>query len=254
MRSKAAALHRRITSYHEAAHAVIAFRFGISVEEVVLCNVIPTDGYVQYSRTALVYQALRYGPSAEFSWPVVARDTKRRAMVSLAGSLAEAKLLGTTLRSNCCEFDLQKVLGLCRALSRYRHWLVDTEAPSIPEEDPIRLANRLRKQTRGILGHPVTWRAVTALGHELEGCRRLTGYEAADTAQWVRRIHNQLTLLLPMPRQTDSSSQDTVAVGHGVQWEAGNFVPRRRGHPGRTVCELIGVALHPISTERAAAA
>ena len=159
MRSEAAAVQRRITAYHEAAHAVLAFRFGIPVEEMALCHVNPTDGYVQMRRGALVFQALKNGPSAELSWPAVARDTRQRVMVSLAGSLAEAKLFGTTLRTDCCEFDLLKVLGLCRALSRYRQQLVDAHATSIPDLDPITLANGLRAQTRRILGRPATWRA-----------------------------------------------------------------------------------------------
>jgi hypothetical protein len=98
---------------------------------------------------------------------------------------------------------------LCSSLSVYRCQLVDLHAMSIPEVEPISLANQLRAQTRRMLGRPATWTAVAALAQDLVGWRRLTGDEAADTVQWTRRIHNQLTLLLPIPRAAAHSVGNT---------------------------------------------
>jgi hypothetical protein len=61
MQRAAAALQRRITAHHEAAHAVIAFQFGISVEEVATCNTIPANGHVRMSRAALISRAFDDG-------------------------------------------------------------------------------------------------------------------------------------------------------------------------------------------------
>ena len=130
-------------------------------------------------------------------------------MVLLAGSLAEAKLLGTKLRVHTSKSDLRRCRLLCGVLAAYRNHLVETQALSIPEVAPADLANRLRQRTQRILGHPLTWRAVTALAGDLEGWSRLSGHEAADTVQWTRRIRNQLTFLLPMPRQAAHKGIDT---------------------------------------------
>jgi ATP-dependent Zn protease len=41
-------LQRRITAYHEAAHAVLSFEFGIPVDEVAVCRTGRIAGYVQH--------------------------------------------------------------------------------------------------------------------------------------------------------------------------------------------------------------
>ena len=210
MSSGAAALRRRITAYHEAAHAVVALRFRIPIEEVALCHVGPVNGYVQMLDVPLIPKVARNDHSSLLTWTLVARATEQQSMVLLAGVVAEAKLLGTPLRAHCGESDLSRCLHLCWLLDCYRRALVDTQAMVIPEEKPIDMANRLRQRTRQILGHPRTWRAVTALADDLEGWSRLTGHDAADTVQWTRRIKNQLALLLPMPRNASQSDESGV--------------------------------------------
>ena len=187
----------------------MAFRFGIPLSELALCQTGPLQGYVSTAcpLASRVRQEAWDLPASELGWALLARDTEHHAMVLLAGSLAEAKLMGTKLRAHCCESDLQECQILCGVLAAYRNHVVETQGTSIPEVDPIKLANRLREQTRRILGHPVTWRAVTALARDLESWRWLTGHDAADTVQWTRRIHNQLTLLLPMPRPRVASAR-----------------------------------------------
>jgi hypothetical protein len=128
------------------------------------------------------------------------KDTEQRAMVYLAGALAEGKLLGTPLRSHCCESDLRRCMQLCYALCGYRKHLVETAAMKLPQVDPAGLADRLRQRTQRMLSRPDTWRAVTALAADLEGWGLLTGHDSADTVQWAGRSRNQLALLLPMPR------------------------------------------------------
>lgn len=210
MPSGTAALHRRITAFHEAAHAVVAFRFGISIDEVALCQAGPVNGYVKMLDVPLIPKVARNDYSTQLTWTLVARATEQQVMVLLAGALAEAKLLGTPLRAHCCESDLSRCQYICSVLDRYRRSLVDTQAMVIPEEKPIDMANRLRQRTRQILGHPRTWRAVTALADELVGWSRLTGHDAADTVQWTRRIQNQLGLALPMPRKANQPAESDV--------------------------------------------
>ena len=73
---------------------------------------------------------------------------------------------------------------------------------TIRDIDAGAMANGLRRRTAGILNNPIAWRAVTTLAADLEAWGELTGADAADSAQWSRRIRSQLTLLLPIPRET----------------------------------------------------
>jgi hypothetical protein len=200
MARRDAALQRKITSWHEAAHAVVAFRFGIRVDELAICTTGPLAGYVQMLSTPLVSQCDTWdGRASQLTWAIVRQDTERHVMVRLAGPLAEARLLGTPLRSHSCESDLQSAMRLCTLLEDYRRHLAGTRGLLVPREPPGDLASRLRRQTRHVLGFPPTWRAVKALAEDLEVWSRLTGCDAADTVQWTRRIESQRSLLLPMP-------------------------------------------------------
>jgi hypothetical protein len=201
-------LERRITAYHEAAHAVLAFKFGIAVDEVAVCLSGPLAGYVKHPRPALLsaVEASECECTSELEWAILVRDTEQRAMVLLAGALAEAKLLGTPMRSHCCESDLRKCIRLCYGLSGYRQHLVETTAMKLPEIDAADMAHRLRRRAQGILARSDTWNAVSALAADLEGWGLLTGHDSADTVQWARRARSQLALWLPMPRPNVAST------------------------------------------------
>lgn len=200
MPRRAAALHRRITAWHEAAHAVFAFRFGIRVNEVVLCGAGPLFGYVHVLSPPLIedHDYWQDRPS-EVTMRQLTLDTEQHALVYLAGPLVEAKLFGTFLRSHSCESDLAKCYRLCRLLDAYHRHLDAAYGLRVTREAPGERASRLRLRTRRVLGHPRTWRAIKALADDLYAWSRLTGHDAADTVQWTRRIQNQLTLLLPIP-------------------------------------------------------
>lgn len=96
---------------------------------------------------------------------------------------------------------------------------------TIRDIDAGAMANGLRRRTAGILNNPIAWRAVTTLAADLEAWGELTGADAADSAQWSRRIRSQLTLLLPIPRETaietpwrrpDSTMERTPLDPHSI--------------------------------------
>lgn len=205
-------LQRRITAYHEAAHAVIAFRFRIPIRVVALCDASELQGYVEMARPSLISTVLRDKSPLIVSWPEVVRDTEERAMVFLAGPVAEAKLHGTRLRSHCCESDLLRCYTLCSILREYGQRLAGEQGLRIPEVNVAAMANELRGRTARFLGHFRTWSAVTELATDLEGWSQLTGDEAADTVAWTKRVENQLSLMLPMTRVADRTRAE-VRVG-----------------------------------------
>jgi hypothetical protein len=195
-----AALQRRITANHEAAHAVLALRFGIRIHHMAICKQGPLAGYVQMLSLPLVAKMKEFeDQSPEIAWRLLLRDTEHRAMISLAGPLAEARLLGTSMRSHTCESDLASVARVCFDLGEFHSRLTNAGRLTLPMEAPAEMANRLRRRTLKMLAHVHIWREVTALAGELGGWSQLTGHDAADTMQWTRRIRNQLALSLPMP-------------------------------------------------------
>jgi hypothetical protein len=201
-------LQRRITAWHEAAHAVVAFRFGIRVDEVAICQTGPLAGYVHMLGTPLVSRRETWDSRASrLTWAMVRRDTERHAMLRLAGPVAEAKLFGTPMRSHGCESDHTSAMRLCTLLDQFRKQLAATRALVVPGESPGDLAARLRRRTRHALAYPRTWRAVKALAEDLDVWSRLTGCDAADTVQWTQRIEGQLSLLLPVPVQPGTGTR-----------------------------------------------
>lgn len=131
----------------------------------------------------------------------------RRSAWTLAGPVAEAKLFGTPMRSHSCVSDLNSAMRLCSLLEEYRKHLAATRGLVVQGEPPGDFAARLQRRTRHVLAHPRTRRAVKALAQDLEWWSRLTGYDAADTVQWTRRIENQLSLLLPVPAQPGTGTR-----------------------------------------------
>jgi len=201
MAPTAAALERRITAWHEAAHAVVAFRFGIRVDELAICPSGPLAGYVRMLRPSMISLRSTWDDAtSRLSWALVRRDTEHHVMVRLAGPIAEARLFGTPMRSHACESDLNSAIRLCDLLENYRTHLAarGVRVPAVPAND---LAARLHRRTRYVLAYPRTWKAVRVLAADLEGWSRLMGHDAADTVQWTRRIDRQLSLLLPLPAE-----------------------------------------------------
>lgn len=197
-RRRGYSLFREITAYHEAAHAVMAFRFGYPVHVVALCDQGPYAGYVAIPPgRQLIHRAIR-NPRFSASWATLVRDTERWAMVYLAGPVAAARLMGMPMRVAGNVSDFQQCLLLCGYLNRYRKRCVRKGA-NIKVIDPGELANRLRRRTATILGRPEVWRAVSYLAHELIGWSRLSGPDAADAAAFSQRVRNQVGLMLEVP-------------------------------------------------------
>jgi hypothetical protein len=101
----------------------------------------------------------------------------------LAGPLAEAKLLGTPLRSLGARRDLDTVLCLLELLRANNEVTVVDPASAA---DPVgALGRRLRRQTRQLLGQRRVWHAVNTVAEALLSWETLEGDDVMETVSWA---------------------------------------------------------------------
>ena len=62
---------------------MLAFKFGIAVDEVAVCRSGPLTGYVRHPHPSLMsaVQASKCECTSELEWAILVRDTEHRAMV-----------------------------------------------------------------------------------------------------------------------------------------------------------------------------
>ena len=171
----------RITAYHEAGHAVVALLLGIEITEVFINRQQPDSGRVLF-RVASLYPQHRRASwvDAPFRWARLLSFDQRNAVFTLAGPLAEAKLLGKPLRTLGSIGDLEVVHQLVRSTntpSGQIHGVVDLGANMFFE--------RTIRRTRRILSRPPVWAAVTEVASNLLSWHRLTSDDVAEMVQWA---------------------------------------------------------------------
>lgn len=191
--------YREVAAYHEAGHAVAALLLGIEVAEVRIDRYRPGNGTTLYRTGPSLWEGYRRPRSAAPSRLACALNRHQRvAVFCLAGPLAEAKLLGVSLRSLDATGDFEDIHSLMRGPDACQHGVVS------PFAKPF--FDTAVRRTRGMLGQPSIWRAVTEVARELLLWDRLSGGELAETVQWARAGGRQFGLL-PC---TDVGAQGTI--------------------------------------------
>lgn len=96
------------TAYHEAGHALAALREGRRVEEVRLSSSCPDSGLTVLDRGSDQRLFRSRDPDGDLipRWHEMLQDRLADIRVSLAGPLAEAKLLNKPLRTLGAALDL----------------------------------------------------------------------------------------------------------------------------------------------------
>ncbi len=186
--------YSEVAAYHEAGHAVAALLLGIEIEEVRIDRNRPGNGTTIYRTGPSLWEGYRMPKSAAPSRLACALSRRQRvAVFFLAGPLAEAKRLGVPLRSLDASGDFEYIHVLMRGSDACQHGEV------LPGAEHF--FDTAVRRTRGILGQPSTWRAVTEVARELLMWGRLSGDDLAVTAQWARAGGRQFGLL-PCPGET----------------------------------------------------
>lgn len=92
--------------------------------------------------------ANRISRSSDLTWQLVARAIEDRAIVFLAGPVAETRLIAR-LRAHGNQSDFSRCQQLCYVLDRYRRHLAHQYELIIPKEKPVDMANRRQIPTPG---------------------------------------------------------------------------------------------------------
>lgn len=157
------------TAYHEAGHALAALREGREVTEVRLYPDCPDSGLTTWSGSSDHRLFRSSEPDGDLipEWHELLQERLGDIRISLAGPLAEAKLMNKPLRALGAESDLVMCQTITHSMRvRYRHLkeLVAIVAPDnsgIPETNMLELVEEQRRKVRRWVARPVVW---TALG------------------------------------------------------------------------------------------
>lgn len=182
-------VHIDVTAYHEAAHAIVGLWHGWSIKEVMVSKVRPGNGLTKYyPRSRLGRISARPG-NVKAAWLKILKNYKADICVSLAGPLAEAKLLHTPLRSLGARSDLEDANESFRRLKAIHERL--SQYATLTEEVPDDLLQKLRRKTRSLVGRTGIWNLIDAVAIELVWCSSLSGNDTARIIQQVVNKHGQ---------------------------------------------------------------
>jgi len=172
----------RLAAYHEAGHAVVGLLHGWRILRVTVVRDHPGNGRVLYNPRSVDSLAPAAGVSTAVASQAIIRAQGHIRML-LAGPLAEAKLLGTPLRSLGARRDLDTVLCLLELLRANNEVTVVDPASAA---DPVgALGRRLRRQTRQLLGQRRVWHAVNTVAEALLSWETLEGDDVMETVSWA---------------------------------------------------------------------
>jgi hypothetical protein len=146
------------TAYHEAGHAVAAYRLGVSLRQVSIEPDESSAGHVKHQR--LLDKTVAYDRSDRNRMRV-----ERLVIVCLAGLEAQRKFNARTVRHFHAHSDYQSAVG---AVERFTTSNEETQA----------YINYLLARTRSLLAEPGGWEEIIGLATALLERQRLTGKEA----------------------------------------------------------------------------
>jgi hypothetical protein len=155
-------------AYHEAGHALIAYRLGLPVGEVSIQPTESTAGWVRYQQ-----------PLAEIIQSGDTSDERRIrmercAMVCLAGREAQMRFNFEELQEDDYRVDLDLIT---QALNQFSHC----------EEEVLIYEKLLEVRTRQLLDQPMAWEMVTGLATALLKNETMSGEEVHAVFEEVER-------------------------------------------------------------------
>lgn len=159
-------VHIELAAYHEAAHAVVALYYGRAVKKIWVSLRGTGEGRTYYFPKRPKPAFTPTPGNIRAAWQQTFTECTAWIRILLAGPLAEAKLLKTPLRSLCAKSDLSRAQYEFWFLLDTHHYLW-TRYCRLPEDVPINLLSKLRRQTRSLIARPAIWRMITQLASAL---------------------------------------------------------------------------------------
>ncbi|BAZ92610.1 ATP-dependent Zn proteases [Thiohalobacter thiocyanaticus] len=185
-------VHIELTAYHEAAHAIVALYHGYAVTEVAVSLEAPGNGVMMYQpRLKRELSDPRSG-NIRAAWLETLKKYEGEIRILLAGPLSEAKLLNTPLRSLGARSDLLTAQSFHLRLQDIQ--IEMSRYTTLPKPLPARHLDKLRRETRALLGRPRMWEMVCALASELKDIDCLNADEIAAILQQIPDRYGQLGL------------------------------------------------------------
>jgi ATP-dependent Zn protease len=155
-------------AYHEAGHAMIAYRLGIPVREVSMQPTESTAGWVGYQQP--LAEIIRSGDTSDER----RIRMERYAMVCLAGREAQMRFNFEELQEDDYKVDLDLVT---QALNQFSHC----------EEEVLIYEKLLEVRTRRLLDQPMAWEIVTGLAKALLKNETMSSDEVNAVLEEVER-------------------------------------------------------------------
>ena len=150
---KASNRELKVTAYHEAGHAVMAYVLGKPIE------------YVQIASVEGRPPGVNYLPESPIDTDTL--DSEARELV-----LREIKIaLGGIVAQNHLTAHPENIVGGWGDWSKARQWAADL----VGEEQAFAFTRQVRAEVEGFIGNPRNWSAVRDLANQLTRHHRLDG-------------------------------------------------------------------------------
>ena len=201
--------HLAATAYHEAGHALAAFREGYFVEFAQISRLWPGSGLVRSAAQRMgrnpFFPSAGNG-AASSAWRISLNQRLAMTRVYLAGPLAEARYLAQPLRTLGAVNDLMKCDRIASTLANMHEELCRRYV-DLPRFCPYETIALERRRVRHWLGRPAIWRSITAIAEALRQRERLSGEEIVQLDLMARSPAHQPVLPLVRLQSDGSSSQ-----------------------------------------------
>jgi hypothetical protein len=150
------------TAYHEAGHAIAAYRFGMRLREITIEPEQGSQGSITGEFTAGITRDIEGEVTAE-----TRLHCEQYAIHALAGTEAQRKFNARSLRSHHGHSDYHNAVDVLSRLC------------SSPEHEQ-KYYDAIQERTRAFVHDPVNWRAIDALAKELMRKRTIKGKELRE--------------------------------------------------------------------------
>ncbi len=212
--------HIDITAYHEAGHALAALKVGRYVPAVMVEQSNPGQGVTRLWHPPPNPFDLARNP--DFAWRHTYQTILDSMFISLAGPVAEAKLLHKPMRHLGSYSDYENSMELCLRLRLLAEYVLDyTDTPTIKVGE---LLDQQRDRTKRWVSHPNNWRNIESIARALIARGQLTGDELAGAIGTAGHLPRDETKKFAASSDSGNSGNQQVNAGSDTKALSGDVI------------------------------